>query len=84
MKGSKTEWITEDGYLLQKKQISNEANALIQEYIEKYEKDPSLLDKEAADMLEDFWHLIRPEYEYHLDMPIALRNRRVCMDIWRI
>lgn len=56
----------------EKRQISNEANAIIREYIEKYEIDLKLLDKEAADMLIDFIHLITLQSGFSLDLIIAL------------
>lgn len=43
-----------------KKQILRETNAIIQEYIVPYEKEPSLLDEEAVAMLRDFVMLLMP------------------------
>ena len=81
---------TEDGLIkklmdisYEKKQISNETNAIIREYIEKYEKDLSLLDKEAADMLNDFHRLITLEDRYPLDLSISLRISRLLISYYQ-
>ena len=67
----------------EKKQISNEANAIIWEYIEKYEKDLKLLDKEAADMLIDFQRLITLKNGYPLDLSISLRISRLLLSCYQ-
>lgn len=67
----------------EKKQISNEANAIIRDYIEKYEKDLGLLDKEAADMLNDFLLSITLEGGYPLDPAIALRIYRLLLHYYQ-
>ena len=44
----------------EKKVILDEANAIIAQYITKYETDPSMLDAEIAAMLDDFLIQLRP------------------------
>lgn len=81
---------TEDGLIkklmnisYEKKQIFNEANDIIRECIEKYEKDLSLLDKESADMLNDFLLRITLESGYPLDLPISLRILRLLLSYYQ-
>lgn len=62
----------------EKKQISNEANSIIQEHIEKYEKDPGLLDEETAAMLQDFMETFR-KGDDNIDLPITLRIGRLLL-----
>lgn len=42
----------------EKKQIQTQSNAIIREYILKYEKDPALLDADAERMLKDFLNML--------------------------
>lgn len=57
----------------EKKQIFNEANTIIQEYIMKYEENPDLLDVETAAVLEDFWGLLINGLRDFLDLTVSLR-----------
>ena len=59
----------------QKKEILLGTNAIIRDYIVKYEKDPSLLDAEAVAMLRDFLNLLMPTNGSHsyVDPCISLR-----------
>ena len=63
----------------EKKQILVEANAIIREYITKYEKEPELLDSEAAAMLEDFLSLLRPSDHEPLDPSVSLQISRLLL-----
>ena len=67
----------------EKREISNETNGIIREYIEKYEKDPGLLDKEAADMLNDFVSRITLEYRFPLDNAISLRILKLLLSYYQ-
>lgn len=66
-----------------KKQIFIEANAIVKEYITKYEKDPTLLDDEAVAVLEDFLIQLKPPKEdggsNYLDPSISLRISRLLL-----
>ena len=65
----------------EKKQISNEANAIIREYITEYEKDPSLLDESAVAALIDFLPQVMPSGFY--DPAIALRISKLLLGHYR-
>ena len=66
-----------------KKQISNEANAIIQEYIVKYEKAPELLDAEAAAVLEDFWgSLVNGTHDF-MDLSVSLRLSKLLLGYYQ-
>lgn len=69
----------------EKKQILLETSAIIQEYIVKYEKNPSLLDEEAVAMLRDFVTLLMPsnESENYVDPPISLRICRLLLGYYQ-
>ena len=69
----------------EKKQILSQTNAIIQEYIVRYEKDPSLLDEEAVAMLRDFVTLLMPsdESENYVDPPISLRICRLLLGYYQ-
>lgn len=66
----------------EKKRILRETNAIIQEYIVKYEKAPSLLDGEAVAMLRDFLSLLMPSDGSgdYVDPSISLRISRLLME----
>lgn len=58
----------------EKKQIYNDANTIINEYIVKYEKDSDLIDEDTVSMLEDFGGLLMPgDGPNFLDPSISLR-----------
>ena len=63
----------------EKKQIWNDTNAIIREYIVKFEKEPELLDGEAAAMLEDFLLQLNPADRDFLDPSISLRIARLLL-----
>lgn len=63
----------------EKKQIQTANNAMIREYIEKYEKSPGLLDAEAEGMLNDFSRLLMPTPQQFLDTPITLRISKLLL-----
>jgi len=66
----------------QKKQIKTDNNAIIREYIEKYEKSPELLDDEGEALLKDFLAVIMPNQSF-LDPPIALRISKLLLGYYR-
>ena len=63
----------------EKKKIMVEANAIISEYITKYENSPEPPDSEAAAMLEDFLSRLRPSNQELLDPPLSLRISRLLL-----
>lgn len=69
----------------EKKQIMNETNKIIREYIVKYEKAPSLLDEEAVAALRDFVVLLMPsgESEDYVDPSISLRICRLLLGYYQ-
>lgn len=67
----------------EKYQISIEANAIIQEYITKFEKAPDLLDEEAVSLLEDFLLKLRPSNQDLLDPSISLRIARLLLKYYQ-
>ena len=69
----------------EKKRISLETDAIIREYIVKYEKDPSLVDEEAAATLRDFLAQLMPGnggVDY-LDPCISLRICRLLLGYYQ-
>lgn len=64
-----------------KKQIWLQTNAIIQEYIVKYEKTPALLDAEAVVLLRDFLSLLMPSDGSgdYVDPSISLRICRLLL-----
>ena len=75
---------TEDGLIkklmdisYEKKQISNDANTIIREYITKFEKDPSLLDENAVAALNELLPQVMPSGI--LDPAIALRISKLLL-----
>ena len=67
----------------EKKQILVEANAIIREYITKYEKEPEALNAEAAAVLEDFLALLRPAERDLVDPSISLRIARLLLGYYQ-
>ena len=68
----------------EKKQISNEANAIIREYIAKYEKDPSLLDEDALAALNEFLPQVMPSGgNEFFDPAIALRISKLLLEHYK-
>lgn len=63
----------------QKKLIKNQANAIIREYIEVYEKSPQLLDAQAETMLNDFSNLLLPPSQPFVDTPISFRISKLLL-----
>ena len=61
-----------------KKQILVEANDILRECVTKYEKEPALLDGDAAAMLEDFLDRLQSPMDF-LDAPISLRISRLLL-----
>ncbi|MCM1048544.1 MAG: hypothetical protein NC433_08970 [Clostridiales bacterium] len=55
----------------EKKQIQTQCNAIIQEYIIKYEKYPELIDDKAIEMLQGFFGILLSDSGQILDPPIA-------------
>ena len=67
----------------EKKKILTETNAIIREYITKYEKDPDLLDSEAVAVLEDFLALLSPSGRNYLDPSISLHIARLLLQYYQ-
>ena len=69
----------------EKKLISRETNAIIQEYIVKYEKEPSLIDEQAVATLRDFMTLLTPQNggANYLDPCISLRICRLLLGYYQ-
>lgn len=68
----------------EKKRIWGETNAIIREYITKYEEDPGLLDGEACAMLEDFFELLMRGGSLDLlDPSISLRISRLLLGYYQ-
>ena len=63
----------------EKKQIANEANAIIREYILRYEEAPQLLDAEAAAVLDDFFSLLIGGPQDYLDLSVSLRISKLLL-----
>lgn len=63
----------------EKKQIASEANAIIKEFVTKYEQNPDLLDGATAAALEDILNMLTPESAMILDLAIALRVSRLLL-----
>ena len=66
----------------EKKQVYNEANAIIKEYITKYEKDTSLLDEEATAKLIDFLNQLILDGDF-LDPSISLRMSKLLLGYYQ-
>lgn len=62
----------------QKKQIQTECNAIIREYIIKYEQAPELLDDEAEKLLKDFLNVLMQTGQC-MDTPVAFRVSKLLM-----
>ena len=67
----------------EKKKILVETNAIIREYIARYEKEPELLDEGAAAALEDFLSQLKPTDEELLDPAISLRICRLLLQYYQ-
>ena len=68
----------------EKKQISNEANAIIREYITEYENDPSLIDENAVAALNEFLPQVMPsEGNGFFDPAIALRISKLLLEHYK-
>ena len=69
----------------EKKQISRETNAIIKEYIAKYENDAALLDADAAAVLRDFLMQLIPEDDKkdYVDPSVALRICRLLLGYYQ-
>ncbi len=63
----------------EKKQIQTQNNAIIREYIEKYEKFPECLNAEAAELLKEFLALLIPGGQRFLDTSVAFRISRILL-----
>lgn len=65
----------------EKKEIFNGANAIIEEYVVKYEKDPSLLNAEALALLNDFLTDLMPENNLidYYDPGVSLRVAKLML-----
>ena len=66
----------------EKKQVYNEANAIVKEYIAKYEKAPDLLDEESVVMLTDFLDLLILDGDF-LDPSISLRISKLLLKYYQ-
>ncbi len=66
----------------QKKQIQTECNAIIDEYIVKYEQAPELLDDEAEKLLKDFLNVLL-QMGQCMDTPIAFRISKLLLRYYR-
>ena len=67
----------------EKKQILVEANAILQQWVATYEKQPDALDGPAAAMLEDFLALLRPAEQDLVDPSISLRIARLLLGYYQ-
>lgn len=67
----------------EKRQIQSQTNAIIREYIEKYEKSPILMNAEAEKMLNDFRGLLIPPGKPFLDMPITFRISKLLFQYYQ-
>ncbi len=67
----------------EKKQIQKQNNAILREYVEKYEKDPSALNQEGEGVLGDFLKVIMPEGNPFLDIPIAFRVSKLLLEYYQ-
>lgn len=69
----------------EKKRILTETNAIIREYIARYEQDPSLIDEEAVAMLRDFIMLLMPSNGAgdYVDPSISLRICRLVLGYYQ-
>ena len=63
----------------EKNRIMTEANAIISEYVAKYENSPDPPDSDTAAMLEEFLALLRPSQQDPLDPPVSLRIARLLL-----
>jgi len=67
----------------EKKQIQIENNAIIKEYVEKYEKFPERLNTETETLLKDFLKLLITSEQQFLDTSVALRISRILLQYYR-
>ena len=68
----------------QKKQILSEANEIIGEYIVTYEKDPALLNGEAAGVLGELIHMVTTSYgDGLLDPAMGIRIGKLLLAYYR-
>jgi len=67
----------------EKKQIQIQCNAIIKEYVEKYEKDQSILDAGAEKLLRDFLKVLMPPQNPFMDIPISFRVSRLLLGYYQ-
>lgn len=67
----------------EKKQIQLESNAIIKEFITKYEKSPELVDADAAKTLTGFLDMLMSNPGQILDPPIAFCISRILFQYYR-
>ena len=69
---------------LKKKAIADISNTIIREYIETFEKNPNLLSKEDADLLQAFYaKIIAPSSDDTSDSGLLLRISKVLKDYYK-
>ena len=67
----------------EKKQIQLENNAIINEFITKYEKSPELVNAETEKMLTDFLDMLMSNPGQILDPPIAFRIAKILLGYYQ-
>ncbi|MCM1261405.1 MAG: hypothetical protein NC313_01690 [Butyrivibrio sp.] len=67
----------------EKKQIQTQSNAIIQEYITKYEKSPELIDDKSIETLQGFFGILLSDSGQILDPPIAFRIAKILLQYYQ-
>lgn len=67
----------------EKKQIQEKSNAIIKEYIQKYENEPAPPDENVEKMLRDFLDRLMPGKTSCMDVPIAFRIAKLLLQYYQ-